>query len=108
MISALDYSTSTGSFGSGFAKKVADAYGTTESYKALNGKIDGLQIGGTNLLDGTAGVFRRVCPSSDHVDGPIWTLKAVPQSTTVTVSFDARASVAKFLSATFTDKTMTQ
>ena len=53
LISALDYNTSTGSFGSGFAKKVADAYGTTESYKSLNGKIDGLQIGGTNLLDGT-------------------------------------------------------
>lgn len=54
LISALDYNTSTGSFGSGFAKKVADAYGTTESYKALNGKIDGLQIGGTNLLDGSS------------------------------------------------------
>ena len=51
LISALDYNTSTGSFGSGFVKKVADAYGTTESYKALNGKIDGLQIGGANLLD---------------------------------------------------------
>jgi phage minor structural protein len=101
LISALDYNTSTGSFGSGFAKKVADAYGTTESYKALSGKIDNLQIGGTNLLDGTAGVFRRVCPSSDHVDGPIWTLKAVPQSTIVTVSFDARASVAKFFECYF-------
>lgn len=101
LISALDYNGTTGNFGSGFAKKVADAYGTTEAYKALNGKIDGLQIGGTNLLDGTAGVFRRVCPSSDHVDGPIWTLKAVPQSTTVTVSFDARASVAKFFSCYF-------
>ena len=54
LISALDYNTSTGSFGSGFAKKVADAYGTTESYKALNGKIDGLQIGGTNLLDNSS------------------------------------------------------
>lgn len=54
LISALDYNTSTGSFGSGFAKKVADAYGTTESYKALNGKIDGLQIGGANLLDGSS------------------------------------------------------
>lgn len=53
LISALDYNATTGGFGSGFAKKVADAYGTTESYKALNGKIDGLQIGGANLLDGT-------------------------------------------------------
>lgn len=101
LISALDYNTSTGSFGSGFAKKVADAYGTTESYKALNGKIDGLQIGGTNLLDDTAGVFRRICPSSGHVDGPIWTLKVEPQSTTITVSFDARASVAKFFECYF-------
>ena len=53
LISALDYNGTTGNFGSGFAKKVADAYGTTEAYKALNGKIDGLQIGGANLLDGT-------------------------------------------------------
>lgn len=54
LISALDYNTSTGSFGSGFAKKVADAYGTTEAYKALNGKIDGLQIGGANLINNSA------------------------------------------------------
>lgn len=54
LISALDYNGTTGNFGSGFAKKVADAYGTTEAYKALNGKIDGLQIGGTNLLDGSS------------------------------------------------------
>ncbi len=101
LISALDYNGTTGNFGSGFAKKVADAYGTTESYKSLNGKIDGLQIGGANLLDGTAGVFRRICPSSDHVDGPIWTLKVEPQSTTITVSFDARARVAKFFECYF-------
>ena len=54
LINALDYNTSTGSFGSGFAKKVADAYGTTESYKSLSGKIDNLQIGGTNLLDNSS------------------------------------------------------
>lgn len=54
LISALDYNGTTGNFGSGFAKKVADAYGTTEAYKALNGKIDGLQIGGANLLDGSS------------------------------------------------------
>lgn len=54
LISALDYNASTGSFGSGFAKKVADAYGTTESYKSLTGKIDGLQIGGTNLINNSA------------------------------------------------------
>ncbi|MBJ6748507.1 hypothetical protein JG675_09435, partial [Campylobacter coli] len=49
------YNGTTGNFGSGFAKKVADAYSTTESYKSLNGKIDGLQIGGTNLLDDSSG-----------------------------------------------------
>lgn len=54
LISALDYNGTTGNFGSGFAKKVADAYGTTEAYKALNGKIDGLQIGGTNLINNSA------------------------------------------------------
>lgn len=54
LISALDYNATTGGFGSGFAKKVADAYGTTEAYKALNGKIDGLQIGGANLLDNSS------------------------------------------------------
>ena len=54
LISALDYNGTTGNFGSGFAKKVADAYGTTEEYKALNGKIDGLQIGGANLLDNSS------------------------------------------------------
>lgn len=54
LISALDYNATTGAFGSGFAKKVADAYGTTESYKSLNGKIDGLQIGGANLLDNSS------------------------------------------------------
>lgn len=54
LLSALDYNATTGGFGSGFAKKVADAYGTTEAYKALNGKIDGLQIGGANLLDNSS------------------------------------------------------
>ncbi len=54
LINALDYNGTTGNFGSGFAKKVADAYGTTEAYKALNGKIDGLQIGGANLLDNSS------------------------------------------------------
>lgn len=54
LISALDYNGTTGNFGSGFAKKVADAYGTTESYKSLSGKIDNLQIGGANLLDNSS------------------------------------------------------
>ncbi len=95
LISALDYSTSTGSFGSGFAKKVADAYGTTESYKSLNGKIDGLQIGGANLLDGTAGPWKKAGIGKDYVDTVGWVLNVQPHSTTITLSFDCRASASK-------------
>lgn len=95
LISALDYNTSTGSFGSGFAKKVADAYGTTESYKALNGKIDGLQIGGANLLDGTAGPWKKVGIGKDYTDTKVWVLNAQLQTTTVTLSFDCRANARK-------------
>lgn len=82
LISALDYNTSTGSFGSGFAKKVADAYGTTESYKALNGKIYGLQIGGTNLLSNTeqaAGGVQADFESQAYQDG--WRVVTSTQAT---------------------------
>lgn len=95
LISALDYNATTGAFGSGFAKKVADAYGTTESYKSLNGKIDGLQIGGANLLDGTAGPWKKAGISKDCADTVNFTLNKQPQSTTITVSFDCRANVSK-------------
>lgn len=95
LISALDYNTSTGSFGSGFAKKVADAYGTTEAYKALNGKIDGLQIGGANLLDNTAGPWKKAGIGKDYVDTVGWVLNVQPHSTTITLSFDCRASASK-------------
>ena len=82
LISALDYNTSTGSFGSGFAKKVADAYGTTEAYKAINGKIDGLQIGGTNLLSNTeqaAGGVQADFESQAYQDG--WRVVTSTQAT---------------------------
>lgn len=95
LISALDYNTSTGSFGSGFAKKVADAYGTTEAYKALNGKIDGLQIGGANLLDNTAGPWKKVGIGKNYTDTVTFVLNEQLQSTTITVSFDCRASASK-------------
>lgn len=95
LISALDYNGTTGNFGSGFAKKVADAYGTTESYKALNGKIDGLQIGGINLLDNTAGSWKKVGIGKDYVDTVGWVLNVQPHSTTITLSFDCRASASK-------------
>ena len=95
LISALDYNATTGAFGSGFAKKVADAYGTTESYKALNGKIDGLQIGGANLLDNTAGSWKKAGIGKDYVDTVGWVLNVQPHSTTITLSFDCRASASK-------------
>lgn len=95
LISALDYNATTGDFGSGFAKKVADAYGTTESYKSLNGKIDGLQIGGANLLDDTAGPWKKAGISKDYTDTKVWVLNVQLQSTTITVSFDCRASTSK-------------
>ncbi len=95
LISALDYNGTTGNFGSGFAKKVADAYGTTESYKSLNGKIDGLQIGGANLLDNTAGPWKKAGIGKDYVDTVGWVLNVQPHSTTITLSFDCRASASK-------------
>lgn len=95
LISALDYNGTTGNFGSGFAKKVADAYGTTESYKSLNGKIDGLQIGGANSLDNTAGPWKKAGIGKDYVDTVGWVLNVQPHSTTITLSFDCRASASK-------------
>lgn len=95
LISALDYNATTGAFGSGFAKKVADAYGTTESYKSLNGKIDGLQIGGANLLDNTAGPWKKAGIGKDYFDTVGWVLNVQPHSTTITLSFDCRASASK-------------
>lgn len=95
LISALDYNGTTGNFGSGFAKKVADAYGTTESYKTLNGKIDGLQIGGANLLDNTAGPWKKVGIGKNYTDAVTFVLNEQLQSTTITVSFDCRANVNK-------------
>lgn len=95
LISALDYNGTTGNFGSGFAKKVADAYGTTESYKTLNGKIDGLQIGGANLLDNTAGPWKKVGIGKNYTDTVTFVLNEQLQSTTITVSFDCRANTSK-------------
>lgn len=95
LISALDYNATTGNFGSGFAKKVADAYGTTESYKSLNGKIDGLQIGGANLLDNTAGPWKKVGIGKNYTDTVTFVLNEQLQSTTITVSFDCRANTSK-------------
>lgn len=95
LISALDYNTSTGSFGSGFAKKVADAYGTTESYKSLSGKIDGLQIGGTNLLDDSERERSAKRPATGYTDIFMQTLATPPTGTVFTASFEAKATTDK-------------
>lgn len=95
LISALDYNTSTGSFGNGFAKKVADAYGTTESYKSLSGKIDGLQIGGTNLLDDSERERSAKRPATGYTDIFMQTLATPPTGTVFTASFEAKATTDK-------------
>lgn len=95
LISALDYNGTTGNFGSGFAKKVADAYGTTESYKALNGKIDGLQIGGTNLLDDSERERSAKRPATGYTDIFMQTLATPPTGTVFTASFEAKATTDK-------------
>lgn len=95
LISALDYNGTTGNFGSGFAKKVADAYGTTEAYKALNGKIDGLQIGGTNLLDDSERERSAKRPATGHTDIFMQTLATPPTGTVFTASFEAKATTDK-------------
>ena len=74
---------------------MADAYGTTESYKSLTGKIDGLQIGGANLLDNTAGPWKKVGIGKNYTDTVTFVLNEQLQSTTVTVSFDCRANTSK-------------
>ena len=95
LISALDYNGTTGNFGSGFAKKVADAYGTTEAYKALNGKIDGLQIGGTNLLDDSERERSAKRPATGHTDIFMQGLATPPTGTVFTASFEAKATTDK-------------
>lgn len=95
LISALDYNGTTGNFGSGFAKKVADAYGTTESYKSLSGKIDGLQIGGTNLLDDSERERSAKRPATGHTDIFMQTLATPPTGTVFTASFEAKATTDK-------------
>lgn len=87
LISALDYNATTGAFGSGFAKKVADAYGTTESYKSLNGKIDGLQIGGRNLLKNSANGIIIDAPSTSSI-----TFK----NNKITINTNSESSISKF------------
>ena len=84
----------------GYAK-TADVKQTTDGLSAsitkVQGDLSSLQIGGANLLDDTAGPWRKfgVGNSADHADTAIFTLNKQPQSTTITVSFDCRANVTK-------------
>lgn len=82
----------------GYAK-AADVKQTTDGLSAsitkVRGDLNGLQIGGANLLDDTAGPWKKAGIGKDYTDVKIWTLNAQPHSTTITVSFDCRASANK-------------
>ena len=82
----------------GYAK-TADVKQTTDGLSAsitkVQGDLNGLQIGGSNLLDDTAGPWKKAGIGKDYTDVKIWTLNAQLQSATITVSFDCRASTSK-------------
>lgn len=82
----------------GYAK-TADVKQTTDGLSAsitkVQGKIDGLQIGGANLLDNTAGPWKKAGIGKDYFDTVGWVLNVQPHSTTITLSFDCRASASK-------------
>ena len=82
----------------GYAK-TADVKQTTDGLSAsiakVQGNLSGLQIGGANLLDNTAGPWKKAGISKDYADTVNFTLNRQPQSTTITVSFDCRASASK-------------
>ena len=82
----------------GYAK-TADVKQTTDGLSAsitkVQGDLNGLQIGGANLLDNTAGPWKKAGIGKDYTDVKIWTLNAQLQSTTITVSFDCRANARK-------------
>lgn len=82
----------------GYAK-TADVKQTTDGLSAsitkVQGDLNGLQIGGSNLLDDTAGPWKKAGIGKNYTDVKIWTLNAQLQSATITVSFDCRASTSK-------------
>ena len=82
----------------GYAK-TADVKQTTDglsvSITKVQGDLNGLQIGGANLLDDTAGPWKKAGIGKNYTDVKIWTLNAQLQSATITVSFDCRASMSK-------------
>lgn len=82
----------------GYAK-TADVKQTTDGLSAsitkVQGDLNGLQIGGANLLDNTAGSWKRVGISEGYTDTVTFNLNKQPQNTTITVSFDCRANISK-------------
>lgn len=82
----------------GYAK-TADVKQTTDGLSAsitkVQGDLNGLQIGGANLLDDTAGPWKKAGIGKDYTDTKVWVLNAQLQTTTITVSFDCRASTSK-------------
>lgn len=82
----------------GYAK-TADVKQTTDGLSAsitkVQGDLSSLQIGGANLLDDTAGPWKKAGIGKDYTDAKIWMLNAQLQSATITVSFDCRASTSK-------------
>lgn len=82
----------------GYAK-TADVKQTTDGLSAsitkVKGDLSSLQIGGANLLDDTAGPWKKAGIGKNYTDVKIWTLNAQLQSATITVSFDCRASTSK-------------
>lgn len=82
----------------GYAK-AADVKQTTDGLSAsitkVQGDLNGLQIGGANLLDGTAGPWKKAGIGKNYTDTVTFVLNEQLQSTTITVSFDCRASTSK-------------
>lgn len=82
----------------GYAK-TADVKQTTDGLSAsitkVQGDLNGLQIGGANLLDGTAGPWKKAGIGKNYIDTVTFVLNEQLQSTTITVSFDCRASTSK-------------
>ena len=82
----------------GYAK-TADVKQTTDGLSAsitkVQGDLSSLQIGGANLLDNTAGPWKQAGIGKDYADTVGFVLNKQPQSTTITVSFDCRASASK-------------
>ena len=94
---AIGYDGTT--FTDKFKTVVETAGGTKETYKALEGKINGIVVGGKNLLDGTAtmgnnGVFTITSSSaSNWTEGYVFAVKEpTSDGEQYILSFDAMAS----------------